>query len=121
VDYYFEASDIVLKCAMERAYGTASGAWGILSPADWRSVIRPDGDEVGVFLRQDSLDLPYEPKMESQKAGNLKSEVLVLLSYLTNGNAYYHIDTSRCKNHSTVTMIRLLPPLEPNWREKSCT
>jgi hypothetical protein len=73
--FQFQASDIVLKCAMKRAYGT--GAWGILDPADWRSVIRPDGDEVGVFLRQDSLDLPYEPNMESQKAGNQKSEVRV--------------------------------------------
>jgi len=70
MDYEFRASDIVLKCAMKRANGTE--AWGILRPADWRSLIRPDGDEVGVFLRQDSLDLPYEP---SQKAGNQKSEV----------------------------------------------
>jgi hypothetical protein len=121
MDFQFQASDsesdIVLKCAMKRANGTE--AWGILRPADWRSVIRPDGDEVGVFLRQDSLDLPYEP---SQKTSNQKSKVRhlrVLLSSFTNSSAYYHIDTSRCKNHST--MIRLLPPLEPNWREKSCT
>jgi len=39
-------------------------------------VIRQDGDEVGVFLRQDSLDLPYEPtNMESKKAGNQTSKV----------------------------------------------
>jgi len=66
-----QASDIVLKCAIKRANGT--WAWGILRPTDWRSVIvRPDGDEVGVFLRQDSLDLPYEPNTESNilVAGN---------------------------------------------------
>jgi len=60
IDYDFEDRDIVLKRAIKRANGT--GAWGILRPADWRSVIRPDGDEVGVFLLQDSLDLPYEPR-----------------------------------------------------------
>jgi hypothetical protein len=87
-------------------------------------VIRPDGDEVGVFLRQDSLDLPYEPNMESKTAGtnqefNLEVRDLRVLSCLTNRNAYYHIDTSRCNNH--ITIIRLQPPLEPNRREKSCT
>jgi hypothetical protein len=85
--FQFQASDIVLKCAMKRANGTE--AWGILRPADWRSVIRPDGDEVGVFLCQDSLDLPYEP---NQNAGNQKSKVRVLLSCLTNRNVYYYID-----------------------------
>ena len=66
----FEASDIVLKCAIKRANGTE--AWGFSLPIHWRSVIRPDGDEVGVFLRQDSLDLPYEPNnnMESNKVRN---------------------------------------------------
>jgi hypothetical protein len=65
----FQASDIVLKCAIKRADGTR--AWGILHPTDWRSVISPDGDEVGVFLDQDSLDLPYEPtNMESNNAAN---------------------------------------------------
>lgn len=58
-----EASDIVLKCAIKRANGT--GAWAILRPNDWSSVIRPDGDEVGVFIRQDSLDLPYESKAKT--------------------------------------------------------
>ena len=33
-------------------------------------MIRPDGDEVGVFLRQDSLDLPYEPNIERKTAAN---------------------------------------------------
>ena len=53
-------------------------AWGILRPSDWKSVIRQDGDEVGVFLRQDSLDLPYEPNVENKKAGNQRSKVRVL-------------------------------------------
>ena len=94
-------------------------AWGILRPSDWKSVIRQDGDEVGVFLRQDSLDLPYEPNMESKKAGNQRSKVRVLLSYLTDRNAYYRTDTSRCNNHSTIIRVHL--PLEPRWRENSCT
>ena len=51
-------------------------------------MIRPDGDEVGVFLRQDSLDLPYEPKVESKTAGNQKINLEVrglrILSCLTN-------------------------------------
>jgi len=73
IGHQFRASDIVLKCAIKRANG--AGAWGILRPTDWSSVIRPDGDEVGVFLRQDSLDLPYEPNMERMKAGNQKFKV----------------------------------------------
>jgi len=70
IDRQIQASNIVLKCALKRANGT--GAWGILRPTDWMKVIRPDGDEVGVFLRQDSLDLPYEPRatVESDKAGS---------------------------------------------------
>ena len=103
----FEASYIVLKCAIKRADGTR--AWGILCPTDWRSVIRADGDEVGVFLRQDSLDLPYDPKMESNNAGNQRSKPVRVhpgLSCLTNRNAYHHyLDTSRWKflNRSTIT------------------
>lgn len=115
----FQASDIILKCAIKRAYGT--GAWGVLRPTDWRSVIRPDGDEVGVFLRQDSLDLPYEPTimMESNEVGS-NLEVCVLLSGLANlnRNAYYHLNTFSCSIHSTI--IPLHPPLEPSGREKSC-
>ena len=51
-------------------------------------MIRSDGDEVGVFLRQDSLDLPYEPIMESKEASNLNQKlklVRVLLSCLKIG------------------------------------
>ncbi|KAF8799910.1 hypothetical protein BYT27DRAFT_7342780 [Phlegmacium glaucopus] len=66
IGWRFQASDIVLKCAIKRANGTV--AWGILPPTDW-SVIRPDGDEVGVFISQDSLDLPYEP-MEGDEGGS---------------------------------------------------
>ena len=79
-------------------------------------MIRPDGDEVGVFLRQDSLDLPYEPKVESKTAGNQKISLEVrgirVLSCLTNKNTYHHIDISRFNNHSAI--IRLHPPLEPS-------
>ena len=80
-------------------------------------MIRPDGDEVGVFLCQDTLDLPYEPSMESKKADNPFKLVRVLLSNLKDRNAYYHIDTTKCNNSCTI--IRLHPPLEPSWREKS--
>ena len=76
-------------------------------------MIRPDGDEVGVFLRQDSLDLPYEPNMESNKAVNQRVFVRVLLSYLlTNRNAYYyyHLDTFRCNNNLNQGTIVLHPP-----------
>jgi len=76
IDRQFQASNIVLKCAFKRADGT--GAWGILRPTDWRKVIRPDGDEVGVFLGRD-LDLPYKPRaiVESDMAGsdNQRSKV----------------------------------------------
>ena len=48
-------------------------------------VIRPDGDEVGVFLSQDALDLPYESAVESDRAGNQGSEVRLFLSFLTIG------------------------------------
>ncbi|KAF8161687.1 hypothetical protein B0H34DRAFT_390616 [Crassisporium funariophilum] len=53
-----QANDVVLKCALRRANGT--GAWGSIRASDWHTVIRPD-DEIGFFIRQDSLDLPYEP------------------------------------------------------------
>jgi len=60
-------------------------------------VIRPDGDEVGVFLGRDALDLPYKPRttVESDMDGsdNQRSEVRVRL-FLTNRNAYFHLDTS---------------------------
>jgi hypothetical protein len=70
----FQASDIVLKCAIKRANGT--GAWAILRPNDWRSVIRPDGDEVGVFIRQDSLDLPYESKANTGASTSIKEKLV---------------------------------------------
>ncbi|KAF8799909.1 hypothetical protein BYT27DRAFT_7245935 [Phlegmacium glaucopus] len=78
IGWQFQASEIVLKYAIKRANGT--GAWGILRPTDWRSVIRPDGDEVGVFISQDSLDLPYEP-MESSEAGSQRSTVTAQQQY----------------------------------------
>jgi hypothetical protein len=51
-------NDAILKYAMKRANGT--GAWASLRPRDWSSVVAQDG-EIGVFIRTDSLDLPYEP------------------------------------------------------------
>ena len=79
-------------------------------------MIRPDGDEVGVFLRQDSLDLPYEPNIERKTAANQEFNFEVrnlrVLSCLMNKNANYHINTSRCNNHSSI--IRLHRPLEPS-------
>lgn len=49
---------VVLKCAIKMADGTA--AWCDFDQGDWTDVIRPNEDEIGVFL-QGSPNLPYKP------------------------------------------------------------
>jgi len=56
---------LVLKCATKVANGTV--AWCTFNPADWKDVIRPNEDEVGVFL-QNFSDLPYYPVAQSGPA-----------------------------------------------------
>ena len=68
---------LVLKCAIKKANGT--GAWCDFSQADWIDVIRPNEDEIGVFL-QGSQDLPYEPGAQtSLSTSNTRVRVIVLL------------------------------------------
>ncbi|KAF8964757.1 hypothetical protein BDZ97DRAFT_862870 [Flammula alnicola] len=69
--------DLTLKCAITRPNGMTS--WCEFQVIDWKEVIRPDGDEIGVFI-QGSSDLPYEPETTGSKEEEIeKSKFLHLV------------------------------------------
>jgi hypothetical protein len=103
--------------AIKRANGT--GAWAILHSADWSTVIRPDGDEVGVFIRRDSLDLPYQPVAKSGVTNPgasmlLRPVVRALLSITGKPDILYDF---RYNNHNPIIVLSLLGL---GWRKRSC-
>lgn len=80
---------LVLKCAIKKANGM--GAWCDFSQGDWKDVIRPNEDEIGVFI-QGSQDLPYEPGAQaSLSTPSTKVRTIMLLQLCCKVSHVYSI------------------------------